>query len=75
MEMEEIRRFALIGCCKSSPPMLGIMDSVVLSIRRPLFQLRSQFFNTPPPLPTLFKKAEFTPGDLYTRKRPLNSEF
>ncbi|XP_028097411.1 DNA repair protein RAD5A isoform X1 [Camellia sinensis] len=34
------------------------------------------------PLPTLFrllgltpyKKAEFTPGDLYTRKRPLNSE-
>ncbi|KAL1544086.1 DNA repair protein rad5a [Salvia divinorum] len=90
------KKVCVKGCCKSAPPVLGIMDSVLLSIsiyaNSSMFQM-SQHMSLKAasnsaeesilhPLPTLFKllglipfkKAEFTPGDLYTRKRPLNSE-
>ncbi|KAL3850342.1 hypothetical protein ACJIZ3_012224 [Penstemon smallii] len=90
------KKICLKGCCKSAPPVLGIMDSVELAIS---IYINSSMFRKSPqtslkaasnsaeesivyPLPTMFKllglvpfkKAEFTPGDLYTRKRPLNSE-
>lgn len=84
------------GCCKSAPDVLGIMDTILLSIS---VYLNSSMFrkhhqtslkaasnateeSVVHPLPNLFrllglipsKKAEFTPSDLYTRKRPLNPE-
>ncbi|KAE8037511.1 hypothetical protein FH972_010097 [Carpinus fangiana] len=84
------------GCCKSVPDVLGIMDTILLSIR---VYINSSMFRKHHQtslkaasnaaeesvvhlLPALFrllgltpfKKAEFTPGDLYTRKRLLNSE-
>ncbi|XP_058216059.1 DNA repair protein RAD5A [Rhododendron vialii] len=83
------------GCCKSAPIVLGIMDTIVLSvsvyINSSMFRKNHQTSlkavtnstdETVHPLPTLFrllaltpyKKAEFTPADLYTRKRPLNSK-
>ncbi|KAK6144243.1 hypothetical protein DH2020_021063 [Rehmannia glutinosa] len=90
------KKVCLKGYCKSAPPVLGIMDTVVLAIR---IYINSSMFQKSHhtslkassnsaeesivhPLPTLFKllglvpfkKAEFTPGDLYTRKRPLNAE-
>ncbi|KAK6144272.1 hypothetical protein DH2020_021092 [Rehmannia glutinosa] len=90
------KKVCLKGYCKSAPPVLGIMDTVVLAIR---IYINSSMFQKSHhtslkassnsaeesivhPLPTLFKllglvpfkKAEFTPGDLYTRKRPLNVE-
>lgn len=90
------KKVCVKGCCKSAPPVLGIMDSVALSIsiyiNSSMFQKSQQMplkassnsteASIVHPLPTLFKllglipfkKAEFTPGDLYTRKRPLNSE-
>ncbi|XP_059659342.1 DNA repair protein RAD5A isoform X2 [Cornus florida] len=86
----------LEGCCKSTPDVLGIMDTILLTISvyinssmfRKSHQTSLKAASTSVdesiihPLPTLFrllgitpfKKAEFTPGDLYTRKRPLNSE-
>ncbi|GER57094.1 DNA repair helicase rad5 [Striga asiatica] len=90
------KKVCLKGYCKSSPPVLGIMDTVVLSIRvyinSSMFQKshvtsikgssNSSEESVVHPLPTLFKllglapfkKAEFTPGDLCTKKRPLNAE-
>ncbi|KAK4492241.1 hypothetical protein RD792_003042 [Penstemon davidsonii] len=90
------KKICLKGCCKSAPPVLGIMDSVELAIS---IYINSSMFRKSHqtslkaasnsaeesivnPFPTMFKllglvpfkKAEFTPGDLYTRKRPLNSE-
>ncbi|XP_062172671.1 DNA repair protein RAD5A isoform X2 [Alnus glutinosa] len=84
------------GCCKSAPDVLGIMDTILLSIRvyinSSMFRKHHQTSlkaasnaaeeSVVHPLPALFrllgltpfKKAEFTPDDLYTRKRPLNSE-
>lgn len=84
------------GCCKSAPIVLGIMDTIVLSvsvyINSSMFRKNHQTSlkavtnstdeTVVHPLPTLFrllaltpyKKAEFTPADLYTRKRPLNSK-
>ncbi|KAL6577425.1 DNA repair protein rad5a [Orobanche minor] len=90
------KKVHLSGYCKSAPPVLGIMDTVVLDIRIYINSSMFQKSNQAPlkasnnlaeesivqPLPTLFKllgfvpfkKAEFTPGDLYIRKRPLNAE-
>ncbi|XP_073302156.1 DNA repair protein RAD5A isoform X1 [Primulina huaijiensis] len=90
------KKVSLAGRCISAPPVLGIMDTIVLAIR---VYINSSMFGkghlTPlkvagnsaeelivHPISTLFrllglvsfKKAEFTPGNLYTRKRPLNSE-
>ncbi|KAE9463407.1 hypothetical protein C3L33_04686, partial [Rhododendron williamsianum] len=84
------------GCCKSAPIVLGIMDTIVLSvsvyINSSMFRKNHQTSfkavtnstdeTVVHPLPTLFrllaltpyKKAEFTPANLYTRKRPLNSK-
>ncbi|PIA54804.1 hypothetical protein AQUCO_00900998v1 [Aquilegia coerulea] len=84
------------GNCKSAPNVLGIMDTILLSlsvyINRSMFRKRHQTSvkstrnvteeSVVHPLPTLFKllgmtpfkKAEFTPEDLYTRKRPLDSQ-
>ncbi|KAM3398977.1 DNA repair protein RAD5A [Capsicum galapagoense] len=87
------KKIRIEGFCKSAPNILGIMDSVLLSVRvyinsfmfRKSHQTSLKARNNPAddtvvhPLPTLFhllgltpfKKAEFTPSDLYTRKRPL----
>ncbi|KAI8573536.1 hypothetical protein RHMOL_Rhmol01G0285000 [Rhododendron molle] len=84
------------GCCKFAPIVLGIMDTIVLSvsvyINSSMFRKNHQTSlkavsnstdeTVVHPLPTLFrllaltpyKKAEFTPADLYTRKRPLYSK-
>lgn len=90
------KKVRIEGFCKSAPTVLGIMDTIVLSVS--VFINSSMFRKTNQtslkavtnstdetvvhPLPTLFrllgltpyKKAEFTPADLYTRKRPLNSK-
>ncbi|XP_052210529.1 DNA repair protein RAD5A isoform X2 [Diospyros lotus] len=90
------KKICIEGFCKSAPDVLGIMDSIILSvsvyINSTMFReshktsLKAAATSTDEsvvhPLPTLFrllgltpfKKAQFTPGDLYTRKRPLNSE-
>ncbi|XP_020536255.1 DNA repair protein RAD5A isoform X2 [Jatropha curcas] len=79
------------GCCKSAPDVLGIMDTILLSIsalfhKNQQTSLKAASNSTEEtivhPLPNLFrllgltpfKKAEFAPADLYTRKRPLNSK-
>nr|GLL43163.1 putative DNA repair protein [Ipomoea trifida] len=85
------------GYCKSAPNVLGIMDTIDLSIS---VYINSSMFRKSHktllkvatnnstdesivyPLPTLFRllrltpfqKAEFTPGDLYMRKRRLTEE-
>ncbi|KAG5248058.1 DNA repair protein [Salix suchowensis] len=86
----------IMGCCKSAPNVLGIMDAIQLSIS---VYLNSVMFHkhhqttlkatansteetVGHPLSILFrllgltpfKKAEFTPANLNTRKRPLNSK-
>ncbi|XP_006349076.1 putative SWI/SNF-related matrix-associated actin-dependent regulator of chromatin subfamily A member 3-like 2 isoform X2 [Solanum tuberosum] len=90
------KKIRIEGCCKSAPNILGIMDSVLLSVRvhinssmfRKSHQTSLKARSNPAddtvvhPLPTLFhllgltpfKKAEFTPADLYMRKRPLNEQ-
>ncbi|KAF3622071.1 hypothetical protein FXO38_31500 [Capsicum annuum] len=90
------KKIRIEGFCKSAPNILGIMDSVLLSVRvyinsfmfRKSHQTSLKARNNPAddtvvhPLPTLFhllgltpfKKAEFTPSDLYTRKRPLHGQ-
>lgn len=90
------KKIRIEGCCKSAPNILGIMDSVLLSVRvhinssmfRKSHQTSLKARSNPAddtvvhPLPTLFhllglipfKKAEFSPADLYTRKRPLNEQ-
>ncbi|KAL7127161.1 hypothetical protein ABFS83_14G237000 [Erythranthe nasuta] len=90
------KKVCLQGYCKSAPPVLGIMDTIVLDIRiyinssmlRKSQQTSLKATSSSAdesivqPLPSLFKllgfvpftKAQFTPGDLYTRKRPLNAE-
>ncbi|XP_027125632.2 DNA repair protein RAD5A-like isoform X1 [Coffea arabica] len=88
------KKVRIDGHCKSAPPVLGIMDSIILSvsvyINSSMFQKSHQASlkaasndeSVIHPLPTLFQllglspfqKAEFTPGDLYTKKRPLNLE-
>ncbi|KAF3657066.1 hypothetical protein FXO37_15126, partial [Capsicum annuum] len=79
------KKIRIEGFCKSAPNILGIMDSVLLSVSH---QTSLKARNNPAddtvvhPLPTLFhllgltpfKKAEFTPSDLYTRKRPLHGQ-
>ncbi|KAF2300662.1 hypothetical protein GH714_015032 [Hevea brasiliensis] len=82
------------GCCKSAPDVLGIMDTILLSIsvyidsamfrKHQKTSLKAASHSNEEtiihPLPNLFrllgltpfKKAEFTPADLYTKKRPLN---
>lgn len=84
------------GLCKSGPDVLGITDTIVLSISvyidSSMFRKSHQISlkaasesvdeSVVHPLPNLFRlleltpfrKAEFTPGDLFTRKRPLSSE-
>ncbi|XVF46843.1 hypothetical protein PTKIN_Ptkin03bG0060200 [Pterospermum kingtungense] len=84
------------GRCKSAPDVLGIMDTVVLSlsvyIDSSMFHkyqqtsLKAASNSTEEsvvhPLPNLFrllgltpfKKAELAPGDLYTKKRPLETK-
>ncbi|XP_057990817.1 DNA repair protein RAD5A isoform X2 [Hevea brasiliensis] len=84
------------GCCKSAPDVLGIMDTILLSIsvyidsamfrKHQKTSLKAASHSNEEtiihPLPNLFrllgltpfKKAEFTPADLYTKKRPLNSK-
>ncbi|KAK9279319.1 hypothetical protein L1049_012998 [Liquidambar formosana] len=90
------KKVRIEGRCKSAPDVLGIMDTILLSIS--VYINSSMFRNCHQislkaasnstdesvvhPLPTLFrllgltpfKKAEFTPNDLYIRKRPLNSK-
>ncbi|KAK6926667.1 hypothetical protein RJ641_008386 [Dillenia turbinata] len=88
------KKVMISGSCRSAPDMLGIMDTILLSIsvymNSLLFRKHSQISlkaamngneeSIVHPLPTLFhliglspfKKAEFSPGDLCTRKRPLN---
>ncbi|EEF34931.1 DNA repair helicase rad5,16, putative [Ricinus communis] len=90
------KKVRIEGYCKSAPDILGIMDTILLSIsvyiNSALFRMHQQTslkaVSNPTeetivhPLPNLFrllgltpfKKAEFTPADLYTRKRPLNSK-
>ncbi|KAJ1401748.1 Zinc finger, RING-type [Sesbania bispinosa] len=82
------------GHCKFAPNVLGIMDTIVLSvsvfINRSMFvkhhqvSLKDATNSTDEsvfhPLPTLFrllglspfKKAELTPGDFYSNKRPFS---
>ncbi|KAG2674516.1 hypothetical protein I3843_13G125200 [Carya illinoinensis] len=84
------------GCCKFAPDVLGIMDTIILSIsvyiNSSMFRKHHQTSfkaasdaaegSVIHPLPTLFrllglapfKQADFTPGDLYKRKRPLDPE-
>ncbi|EOY33588.1 DNA/RNA helicase protein isoform 2, partial [Theobroma cacao] len=84
------------GRCKSAPDVLGIMDTIVLSlsvyINSSMFHkyqqtsLKAASNSTEEsvfhPLPNLFrllgltpfKKAELAPGDLYTKKRPLETK-
>ncbi|XVF19793.1 hypothetical protein REPUB_Repub11eG0141500 [Reevesia pubescens] len=84
------------GRCKSAPDVLGIMDTVVLSlsvyINSSMFHkyhqtsFKAASYSTEEsvvhPLPNLFrllglipfKKAELAPGDLYTKKRPLETK-
>lgn len=86
----------IMGCCKSAPNVLGIMDTIQLSIsvylnsvmfhKHHQTSLKATANSTEEtvghPLSILFcllgltpfKKAEFTPADLNTRKRPLNSK-
>ncbi|XP_077235884.1 DNA/RNA helicase protein isoform X2 [Tasmannia lanceolata] len=88
------KKVIIEGFCKYSPVVLGIMDTIILSVSiyinssmfRKHYQtsLKSVRNSTEDsavlPLPTLFrllgrdpfKKAEFTPENLYTRKRPLD---
>ncbi|KAH1222276.1 hypothetical protein AAZV13_12G148900 [Glycine max] len=82
------------GQCKYAPNVLGIMDSIVLSVsvfinssmfdKHHQVSLKDAANSTDEsvfhPLPTLFrllglnpfKKAELTPGDFYSNKRPLS---
>ncbi|KAJ6403109.1 hypothetical protein OIU84_015098 [Salix udensis] len=86
----------IMGCCKSAPNVLGIMDAIQLSIsvylnsvmfhKHHQTSLKATANSTEEtvghPLSILFrllgltpfKKAEFTPANLNTRKRPLNSK-
>ncbi|KAK1299928.1 hypothetical protein QJS10_CPB13g01709 [Acorus calamus] len=88
------RKVRVEGCCVSAPDVLGIMDTVLLSIsvyingsmfhkhHRTSLKMAHQPTegSVVHPLPNLFrllgltpfKKAELTPEDLYTRKRPLD---
>ncbi|XP_020230971.1 DNA repair protein RAD5A [Cajanus cajan] len=88
------RKVRIEGQCKFAPNVLGIMDSIILSvsvfINSSLFgkhhqvSLKDAANSTDEsvfhPLPTLFrllglnpfKKAELTPGDFYSNKRPLS---
>ncbi|XP_021278351.1 DNA repair protein RAD5A isoform X2 [Herrania umbratica] len=84
------------GQCKSAPDVLGIMDTIVLSLsvyinssmlhKYQQTSLKAASTSTEEsvvhPLPNLFrllgltpfKKAELAPGDLYTKKRPLETK-
>ncbi|OMO58307.1 SNF2-related protein [Corchorus capsularis] len=84
------------GRCKSAPDVLGIMDTILLSlsvyINSSMFHkyqqtsLKAASNSTEEsvvhPLPNLFrllgltpfKEAELAPGDLYTKKRPLEAK-
>ncbi|XP_010243457.1 PREDICTED: putative SWI/SNF-related matrix-associated actin-dependent regulator of chromatin subfamily A member 3-like 2 isoform X2 [Nelumbo nucifera] len=86
------KKIKIEGHCKSAPDVIGIMDTIILSIsvyiNSSMFRKRHQTSlkvarnlseeSVVHPLPTLFrllgltpfKKAEFTPEDLYMRKRP-----
>uniref|UniRef100_A0A6N2LKI9 RING-type domain-containing protein n=1 Tax=Salix viminalis TaxID=40686 RepID=A0A6N2LKI9_SALVM len=86
----------IMGCCKSAPNVLGMMDVIQLSIsvylnsvmfhKHHQTSLKATANSTEEtvghPLSILFrllgltpfKKAEFTPANLNTRKRPLNSK-
>ncbi|KAI3679436.1 hypothetical protein L2E82_51347 [Cichorium intybus] len=88
------KKVQIQGFCKSAPSILGLMDTINLSIsvyiNNSMLQKTHQTSVKVPtssidetsiqPLPTLFrllglvpfKKAEFTPTDLYTRKRRLD---
>lgn len=90
------KKVKIEGFCKAAPDVLGIMDTILLSIS---VYINSSMFrkcqqtslraasnsseeSVVHALPTLFrllgltpfKKAEFSPDDLYTRKRPLESK-
>ncbi|KAF6150384.1 hypothetical protein GIB67_034083 [Kingdonia uniflora] len=90
------KKVRIEGQCKYAPDVLGIMDTILLSVSvyinssmfRKLHQtsLKTNRNVTEEsvvhPLPSLFrllgltpfKKAELTPEDLYSRKRPLDSK-
>ncbi|XP_020110777.1 putative SWI/SNF-related matrix-associated actin-dependent regulator of chromatin subfamily A member 3-like 2 isoform X4 [Ananas comosus] len=90
------KKIRIEGYCKSSPDVLAIMDSIVLSVSVyiNILMLRKHAQtsvkpagiaseeSTIHPLPTLFgllgltpfKKAELTPEDIETRKRPMISK-
>ncbi|XP_024984826.1 DNA repair protein RAD5A isoform X1 [Cynara cardunculus var. scolymus] len=88
------KKVQIEGFCKSAPDVLGLMDTINLSVSvyinsSMLHKSHKTSLKVPSssidetaiqPLPSLFrllglvpfKKAEFTPSDLYTRKRPLD---
>ncbi|XP_012464915.1 DNA repair protein RAD5A isoform X2 [Gossypium raimondii] len=90
------KKIRVEGRCKSAPDVLGVMDTVLLSLS---VYINSSTFHKYQqtslkaasncndesivhPLPSLFrllgltpfKKAELAPGDLYTKKRPLETK-
>ncbi|KAG0483180.1 hypothetical protein HPP92_011264 [Vanilla planifolia] len=90
------KKISIEGFCKSAPDVLGIMDTILLSvsvyINISLFRKSHKTSITTTssapdettiyPLPALFRllgsvpfiKAELTPDDLYSRKRPMESK-
>ncbi|MBA0817205.1 hypothetical protein Gohar_001789, partial [Gossypium harknessii] len=90
------KKIRVEGRCKSAPDVLGVMDTVLLSlsvyINSSMFHKYQQTSlkaasncndeSIVHPLPSLFrllgltpfKKAELAPGDLYTKKRPLETK-
>ncbi|WOL01625.1 hypothetical protein Cni_G10342 [Canna indica] len=90
------KKIKVEGFCESAPEVLGIMDTILLSIsvyinnsiirKHQQKSLRSTNISTEEstvhPLPTLFRllgltpsiKAEFSPEDLYIRKRPIEPQ-
>ncbi|KAG0480700.1 hypothetical protein HPP92_011558 [Vanilla planifolia] len=90
------KKIIIEGFCKSAPDVLGIMDTILLSvsvyINISLFRKSHKTSITTTssapdettiyPLPALFRllgsvpfiKAELTPDDLYSRKRPMESK-
>ncbi|XP_068662044.1 DNA repair protein RAD5A isoform X2 [Aristolochia californica] len=90
LPLVKANKIRIEGHCKNSSGVLGIMDTIILSVssmfrkqqRTPVKLARNYSDESAVhPFPILFRllgvepfmKAEFTPEDLYTRKRPLES--
>ncbi|KAG8471530.1 hypothetical protein CXB51_036343 [Gossypium anomalum] len=85
------KKIRVEGRCKSAPDVLGVMDTVLLSLSSMFHKYQQTSLKAASncndesivhPLPSLFrllgltpfKKAELAPGDLYTKKRPLETK-